>query len=247
MPKNFPQWPSGEQVQSYLTAYAKKFNVFPFIKLSHEITNVNFKDNKWLITGNNNGVTFTEQTDFLIICNGTFSDPIIPEIKGMDNFIKSGGKILHSTQFHSTEISKDKNIAVIGYGKSASDLIGAASETAKKSYLIFREPKWKIPRFVKGINMKYLLLNRLGESFIKPVDMHNKVDRFVHKIGMAKTMLSFMEKYITKTQMLKELELVPSTSIQDQAFNEISLETPGFFEKVNNGKIITKRGEIVRM
>jgi dimethylaniline monooxygenase (N-oxide forming) len=244
MPKNFPQWPSGEQVQSYLTAYAKKFNVFPFIKLSHEITNVNFKDNKWLITGNNNGVTFTEQTDFLIICNGTFSDPIIPEIKGMDNFIKSGGKILHSTQFHSTEISKDKNIAVIGYGKSASDLIGAASETAKKSYLIFREPKWKIPRFVKGINMKYLLLNRLGESFIKPVDMHNKVDRFVHKIGMAKTMLSFMEKYITKTQMLKELELVPSTSIQDQAFNEISLETPGFFEKVNNGKIIPKRGEI---
>jgi len=245
MPKHFPQWPTGEQVQSYLTAYAKKFDVFPLIQFSHEITSTDFQNNKWVIMGRNGAGRFTEETDFLIVSNGTFSDPFIPEIPGMDSFIDAGGKILHSTKFHSTEISKDKRVVVIGYGKSANDMIEAASQTAKSSHIVFREPKWKIPRYVKGINMKYMLLNRLGESFIKPGDMQNKMDRFVHKIGLAKKMLSFMESYITKKQMLRELNLVPSTGIKDQGFGEISLETPNFFEKVKQGKIIAKQGEIV--
>jgi cation diffusion facilitator CzcD-associated flavoprotein CzcO len=245
MPKHYPQWPSGEQVQSYLIAYAKKFNVFPLIQFSHEITSTSFQNNKWVITGKKVEGKFTEETDFLIVCNGTFSEPFIPEIPGMDSFINAGGKILHSTKFHSTEISKDQRVVVVGYGKSANDMVEAASQTAKSSHIVFREPKWKIPRYVKGINVKYMLLNRLGEAFIRPVDMQNKMDRFVHKIGLAKKMLSFIEGYITKKQMLKELDLIPSSSIKDQAFGEITLETPNFFEKVKQGKIITKQGEIV--
>jgi dimethylaniline monooxygenase (N-oxide forming) len=244
MPKHFPEWPGGEQVQSYLSDYAKKFDVFPLIRFSHEITGVDFQNDKWTIVGKNAGTMFTEQTDFLIICNGTFSDPFIPGLPGMDSFINAGGKILHSTQFKSTETSRNKRIAVIGYGKSASDIVTVASGTAASTHLIFREPKWKIPRFVKGINMKYVLLNRLGESFITPVEQHNRMDRFVHKIGLPKRMLSFIEKYISKKQMLHELNLVPASSIKDQAFGEITLETPEFFEKVMKGEIVTKQTEI---
>jgi cation diffusion facilitator CzcD-associated flavoprotein CzcO len=244
MPKHFPEWPSGEQVQSYLTDYAKKFNVFPFIRFSHEITYINFHNNRWTITGKNAGTPFIEQTDFCIVCNGTFSDPFIPELPGMDSFVNAGGNILHSTQFHSAEISRDKRVVVVGYSKSASDVVTAASETATSACLVFREAKWKIPRYVKGINMKYLLLNRLGESLIKP-DQHNKLEKFVYKIGLPKRMLAFMEKYISKKQMLNELGLVPSSGIKEQAFGEITLETPFFFEKVRKGEINTKQGEIV--
>ncbi|HET9432093.1 MAG TPA: NAD(P)-binding protein, partial [Chitinophagaceae bacterium] len=53
MPKHFPEWPTGGQVQSYLSDYAKKFNVFPRILFSREITNIEFHDNKWEISGNN--------------------------------------------------------------------------------------------------------------------------------------------------------------------------------------------------
>ncbi|HKC36077.1 MAG TPA: NAD(P)-binding domain-containing protein, partial [Chitinophagaceae bacterium] len=236
--------PTGEQVQSYLTDYAKRFNVFPLIRFSHEITNVDFQNNKWIITGRNNGITFTEQTDFLIICNGTFSDPFTPGLPGMDSFVNAGGEIIHSTKFTSTEISRNKHVIVVGYSKSATDIVAVASETAATTHLVYRETKWKIPRYVKGINVKYLLLNRLGESFIKPTDLHNKMDRFVAKIGLPKKMLSFMEKYIRKKQMLDELGLVPTSGIKDQAFNEITLETPDFFEKVKKGDIITKQGEI---
>lgn len=245
MPKKIPQWPKGEQVQSYLVAYAKRFNIFSLIQFSHEVTKVKFLNNQWVISGKNVVNGFTWQTDFLIICNGTFSEPFIPEIPGMQSFIDAGGEILHSTKFDSVEKAKDKRIAVVGYGKSANDLITVASQTAKTSLLIFREAKWKIPRYVKGVNMKYLLLNRLGESFIKPTDQHNRLDRFVHKIGMAKKMLSFMEGYITKKQMLRELNLLPDVGIKEQAFGEISLETPAFFEKIKEGKIVTKKAVII--
>ncbi|MBC7936682.1 MAG: NAD(P)-binding domain-containing protein [Rhizobacter sp.] len=245
MPKHYPEWPSGQQVQAYLSDYAKKFNVFPAIQFSHEITDASFQDNKWTITGKNNDTAFKIQTDFLIICNGTFSDPFIPDLQGMDSFINSGGEIFHSTQFHSTETSKDKRLVVVGYGKSASDLITAASETAKSSLLVFREPKWKIPRYVKGINMKYLLLNRLGEAFIKPSDQHNKLEQFINKAGISRRMLSFLEKYCTRKQMLTALNLVPTSTIKEQAFGEITLETPLFFEKISSGIIATKQGEII--
>ena len=245
MPKHFPEWPTGAHVQSYLTAYAKKYNVFPLIRFSHEITNTSFQNNKWTITGKKGGDAFSEQTDFLIVCNGTFSDPVIPHIQGMDSFVKANGEILHSTQFHSTEMAKDKLVAVVGYGKSATDVITEIAKTAKSAYLIFREPKWKIPRYIKGINMKYMLLNRLGEAFIVPEDQHNRMDRFVHKIGLAKRMIAFMEKYTRKKQMLDELGLVPISGIKEQSFGEISLETPEFFEKIKKGAIIAKQGEIV--
>jgi len=246
MPKYFPEWPGGEQVQSYLSAYARKFNVFSLIRCSHEVTGIDFQDDKWIITGKNAGVQFTEFTDFLIICNGTFSDPFIPELPGMDSFVNAGGEVLHSTQFHTTEISRGKRIIVVGYSKSAHDVVTAASATAASAHLVFREAKWKIPRYVKGVNMKYILLNRLGEALIKP-DHHNRMERFVHRLGVPKKMLSFMEKYIRKTQLLTELDLVPTCGIKEQAFGEITLETPDFFEKIAKGEIITRQGEIVSL
>jgi dimethylaniline monooxygenase (N-oxide forming) len=243
MPKHFPEWPAGEEIQSYLVDYAKKFNVFPLIQFGHEITHTGFQNNKWTITGKKGDTVFTEQTDFLIICNGTFSDPFIPTLPGMDSFANAGGCILHSSEFNSTELSKDKRFIVVGYSKSAHDVVTAGAETAANTHLIFREAKWKIPRYIKGINMKYIILNRLGEAIIKP-EQHNRLERFVYKIGLPKKMLTFMEKYVSKNQKLDELGLRPSCGIKEQAFGEITLETPQFFEKVQQGKIITHKAEI---
>lgn len=244
MPKHFAEWPDGEEMQSYLTSYAKKFGVFSRIRFSHEVTKIDFHNEVWTIQGKVNSASFIEQVDFIIVSNGTFSDPFVPEIPGMDTFISAGGKILHNTQFHSTEISKDKRIVVVGYGKSSSDVITAAAATAKSAHLIFRTPKWKIPRFINGINLKYILLNRLGESIIKPEAHRSKLDKLLHGVGLPKVMLSYMQKYIGKKQKLKETGLLPPTDLLDEVFGEITLETQGFFDTVQKGKIIAKQGEI---
>jgi dimethylaniline monooxygenase (N-oxide forming) len=245
MPAHFDEWPSGEQMHSYLTDYANKFGVSSSIRFEYEITGIDFQNDRWMVVGKKNGsLPFSEQFDFLVVCNGTFSDPFIPPIQGMQGFIDSGGKILHSTQFHSTEISKDKRTVVVGYSKSSGDVVTAAADTAKSTHLVYREAKWKIPRFVNGMNAKYMLLNRLGEAIIKPPDQLNKIERLVHKLGLPKRMLTFMEGYVTKKQKLNELGLRPSCGLKDQAYGEISIEPAGFFEKIEQGKIITKCGEI---
>lgn len=243
MPRHFPVWPSGKQVQSYLSSYAEKFNVLPNIKFSHEVVHIEFENNKWKISGNNRSRPFTEQVDFLIVCNGTFSDAYIPEIPGMGNFVDAGGDILHSSEFQSTRACAGKRLVVVGFSKSASDIVTRAEETARKTYIVFREPKWKIPRYIKGINMKYLILNRLGEALVKP-DKHNRMERFVHRLGLPRRMLAFLEKYTSKKQWLDELGLHPSSGLKDQAFGEINLDTPEFFEKIRSGQIVTKQGEI---
>ncbi|MBC7851661.1 MAG: NAD(P)-binding domain-containing protein [Chitinophagaceae bacterium] len=244
MPKHFPEWPRGEQVQNYLLAYAEKFAVLPLIQFAHEVEETKLEDSSWIINGSNVAGSFTEKADFLIVCNGTFSDPSIPVVRGIEKFVEAGGEILHSSQFNALHSVKNKHIVVVGYSKSATDIVTAAAETAKSAHIVFRDAKWKIPRYVNGINMKYLLLNRLGEAFIKPQDQHNRVERFVHKIGLAKTMLSFMERHIIKKQLLRELDLIPTASIQAQAFGEINLETEQFFQKIKAGEIIAKRSEI---
>jgi dimethylaniline monooxygenase (N-oxide forming) len=38
MPKHYPEWPSGQQVQAYLNAYANHFGLNPLIRLSTPVT-----------------------------------------------------------------------------------------------------------------------------------------------------------------------------------------------------------------
>ncbi|HEV7591446.1 MAG TPA: NAD(P)-binding protein, partial [Longimicrobium sp.] len=38
MPASYPDWPSGEQVQAYLAAYADRFGVTPHLRLGTRVT-----------------------------------------------------------------------------------------------------------------------------------------------------------------------------------------------------------------
>jgi cation diffusion facilitator CzcD-associated flavoprotein CzcO len=75
MPRHYPEWPSSEQVQAYLTAYATHFGVLPRIRFASEVTHLAFENDQWHIEGLQAGKPFAEAFDFLTICNGTFSTP----------------------------------------------------------------------------------------------------------------------------------------------------------------------------
>jgi dimethylaniline monooxygenase (N-oxide forming) len=246
MPKHYPEWPSGEQVQAYLKSFAETFGVLPGISFSTEVMSIAYRQEAWHLTLKQHGENRTEQVDFLIVCNGTFSDPFIPAISGMDSFVQAGGEVLHSTGLKNTEMARGKQVIVVGYSKSAHDVVTAAAETARTTHLVFREAKWKIPPYVKGINVKYIVLSRLGEAVIKP-DKHNRMERIVHRSGLAKRMLSTIQKEIRRAQKLDELGLVPSCGIMDQAFGEITLETKGFFNKVSEGRIKVTQAEVASL
>lgn len=247
MPSQYDEWPKGEDVQAYLTAYAKKFHVFPLIRFSHDVTSVDCNDHgQWTIDGTTRGVSFNERVDFLIICNGIFCDPHIPEIEGMDSFLSNGGEIMHTTQFRHSDLSKDKNVVVVGFSKSATDVSVAVSQTAMSTTVVCREVKWKISKFVNGKSSKYMFLNRMGEAFSKPVHL-SRFERLLHKFKLPDRAFSFLEKYLTRTQHLRETDLVPAVGFRDLMFSEISVETDNFYDQVLKGEIRIKRSEVVKI
>ena len=85
MPRSYPEWPSGQQCQEYLQAYTEKFDLAQYISLNSEVTKavIDPVTKRWnltvrRVTQSNGTVVEEHQFDYLIVCNGIFSIPFIP-------------------------------------------------------------------------------------------------------------------------------------------------------------------------
>eukprot|EP00966_Prymnesium_polylepis_P117340 2711620-Prymnesium_polylepis.1 len=73
----------------------------------------------------------SEDFDFVVVATGMYSwPPHIPTAPNMDTF---KGEILHSCQFLDASICKDKNVVVVGGGKSSIDCCVAAAKNGAKA------------------------------------------------------------------------------------------------------------------
>ncbi len=244
MPKEYPEFPSGQQMLAYLKTYAKQFGVMPHIRLRHRIATAEPLDGGgWLLGGDADGVPLAERFDFLVVCNGTFSEPFIPQAPGMADFREGGGRILHTTQLASPDLYRDKKVVVVGFGKSACDVASAVADEARETYLVFRQAKWKVPKRVAGANYKYLVLSRFGEALTK-LRYRNTFENLIHALGLPPRIFGRMQRIFAKQQRLEECNLLPESSIIDLLFGELSVESDGFFQKVREGAIKAFRGEI---
>lgn len=248
-PKGTPEWPSGEQVQSYLTGYAKKNNLGPHIKFNEAVISATQDDstNSWALKLES-GATHT--FDFLIVANGIFSDPYIPTFDGQEAFIAAGGQICHTTQFNDAEKARGKNIVVVGYGKSSCDVANALVGTAASMTIVARKLIWKIPKKFKNVlNYKMLLLTRMGEALFPYVDLKG-FEKFLHGKGkpIQKSMLGSVQSVVESQFKLKKLNLHPNNGLETIVRSTVSLASDGFFEKIENGTLVVERdASIVRM
>lgn len=243
MPTSYPEFPSGRQVFDYLTSYVKAFGFQDRIKTNHTITSAELKDKQWILKGTTNNTPFEETVDYLIVCSGTFSEPNIPHVDGMDDFIKDGGKVIHTTQMNQSSDYAGKRVAVIGFGKSACDVASAAADQAAETYVIYRQAKWKVPKKIMGINYKYFILSRFGEALTKN-RFRSSTENVIHGLEIPSGAFSTFQKIFNRQQKLKEVGLYPDTSIKDQLFGELSVESDGFYKKVKEGKIKVIRSEV---
>ncbi|MBP6829064.1 MAG: NAD(P)-binding domain-containing protein [Saprospiraceae bacterium] len=244
MPKEYPEFPTGPQMLAYLTAYAKHFGLMPHIRTDHRIASATQEDGGgWLLTGEHEGLSFSERFDFLVVCSGTFSEPFIPQTEGMGDFVEGGGRLLHTSQVASPDLYRGKNVVVVGFGKSACDVASAIAAEARETYLVFRQAKWKVPKRILGTNYKYLILSRFGEAITK-FRYRNRVENLIHALGLPPMIFRRMQRIFTKQQGLKACNLVPAASLSDLLFGELSVESDGFFQQVKEEKITALPGEI---
>lgn len=248
MPKSFPEWPSGKQMQDYFESYVDTFDLGSILRLDCKVcdASLNKEGSQWTIISqpsNADGPMQIDTFDFLIICNGIFSIPAIPQFKGIEAWKDAGGKIMHTCQFNELEEARDKHVLVIGYGKSSCDAAFAAAKVSTSTSVIARNLIWKLPKKLGGfLNYKHLMLTRLGEGLFEYIELRG-FDRFLHGAGkpVRNAMLGSVQKVIEWQLKLKDLGLHPGKPLETIARSTVSLVTDGFYEAVAEGKIAVKK------
>lgn len=267
MPRDYPEWPSGEQVQAYLESYVDRFALGDVLRLGSEVvvaepvrglpprpTGLPADDDAvvvlgWDVTTHDiaTGEIATERVDHLVVANGIFCEPHVPDFPGREEFEAAGGRLLDTTELHTLPEAEGRRVVVVGYGKSACDVAVPVSDVASSTTVVARNLLWKMPARLGGrLNYKYLLLTRLGEGLFRYVDPVG-VERLIHGplAGTRDAVLDQVQAMVTGQLRLEELGLVPPGPFENIARANVSLVTEGFFERVASGRIGVVRDRAV--
>lgn len=240
MPDDYPEWPKGPQVHAYLHSYADKHKLHRLFRLNCNIQSMERADGGgWTLTIEEAGRTRTEDFDFVAICTGQFSDKNIIRHTGQETFETAGGAVMHSSEYTDPAIVKDKRVVVLGGSKSATDIaVNAAQNGAQSVHWVYREPVWRVPYFVGGINFKRLLYMRAQEQQFNAWGK-NGLQRVVAALFKPLVWANFRGlETLLKTQLgLRKFGLVPKVPIEKEVSCSVPIVTPGLFEELKAGRI----------
>lgn len=247
MPDDYPEWPKGPQVHAYLHSYADKHNLKRLFHLNTDVKSMDRRaDGKpgWTLTLEAGGQTWTEDFDFVAVGTGQFSEKNIISHPGQDGFVAAGGQVMHSSDYNDPAIAKGKRIVVLGGSKSATDLaVNAAQNGAQSVHWVYREPVWRVPYFVGGINFKRLLYMRAQEQQFNQWGK-NGLQRVIAAVLKPLVWANFRGlETLLKTQLkLKKYNMVPDIPIEKDISCSVPIVTPGLFEGLKSGKIKNIQG-----
>jgi cation diffusion facilitator CzcD-associated flavoprotein CzcO len=249
MPRDYPEWPSGAQVQSYFAGYATEFGLDRCLRLNTEVTAARpAADGRWsVVVRDVAGARSTTTFDRLVVANGVFCEPAVPDYPGLAEFAAAGGRLCAGTEFHDADDARDRHVLVVGYGKSACDVTVPISQVATSTDVIARQLLWKVPRRVGGLlNFKMLLLTRLGEGLFRYLRLRG-FEKFLHGPGnrLRRGMINSIGSVSVRQFGLAKLDLVPAGHMEDIVRGAIGLATEGFFEGVAEGRITVRRDRTI--
>jgi len=139
-------YPSHDELRRYFQAYAKHFDLHPYIEFKTTVKNCErLAKNQWQVTIVQNEEERVENFTDLVVCNGHHSVPRIPEYPG--NF---SGNFMHSHAFKKAAPFAEKRVLVIGGGNSACDVAVETSRVSKKTSISMRRGYRIIPKFFFG-------------------------------------------------------------------------------------------------
>ncbi|MEL7027718.1 MAG: NAD(P)/FAD-dependent oxidoreductase [Pseudomonadota bacterium] len=251
-PNNYPEWPTGRQVQEYFELYIDKFDLGRLIHTGSDVIDANFdvQKNIWRLTIRDSSES-TEaslreaEVDYLIVCNGIFSIPFVPDYPGAEAFRAAGGSLLHTSEFTDKTAGTGKHVVVTGYGKSSCDVATAMVGVSKSTTVVARNLLWKIPKKLLGVlNYKYLFLTRMGEGLFPYIRLEG-FEKFLHsRVGrpIRNFLMGSVERVISSQLRLRKLGLHPNKPLETIARSTVSLVTEGFYEAVGNGDIRLIKG-----
>ena len=141
-----PDYPSHWQMREYFRDYADTFDLRRHFRFSNPVTRVEPDGDEWLVTAEGpGGKAETTRHAGVIIANGLFSTPSIPEFEG-----EFTGEILHTSEYRRPEAFRGKRVLVIGAGNSGCDIAVDAVGQARSVDMSLRSGYWFFPKYILG-------------------------------------------------------------------------------------------------
>ncbi|KAF4984304.1 hypothetical protein FDECE_17117 [Fusarium decemcellulare] len=145
-PDDAKLFPERSMIQDYLLKYAE--DVKPLIRFCQRINRVTLKPqdgrDKWEVEAQStiNGDITTSIFDAVVVANGHYTTPFIPNVKNLREFNEAyPGVITHSKQYRTPHPFNDNKVVVIGNGPSGLDIaLQINQECRKPAILSVRHP-----------------------------------------------------------------------------------------------------------
>lgn len=254
LPDGTPNFTPGPIIQSYLGDFADHFGVTPHIRFDTAVKTIaeaNGPDSGWVVTSVHDGQEEQDRFDLVVVCIGLYSN--VPNEPGFPNRERFEGEVIHNSKLKSSEQLVGKRVAVVGYGKSATDAAIESAEHGKKAHIVFREPHWPIPQKLAGIlPFKWGLLHRMNSTLIPPYQNATPVEKTVHGAGkplvwlywrLVETLLYFQCKL--GSRFGTRVSLVPKDPIEIGAFSESTMvPRREFYRLAREGEIELHRTSV---
>ena len=142
MPKEYPRYPSRDQVVAYLEDYANQFELD--ILFNQQVTSAKRIDGQWQVQAGN---TLHTAPNLVVAC-GYSRHPLRPEWPGMKTF---PGKIIHSSEYKNGIEFKGQRVLVVGFGNSGGEIAIDLHEHGAISHVAVRSAVNVIPKEIAGI------------------------------------------------------------------------------------------------
>lgn len=243
--------PTGEEVMRYLTeaVETKKLDV----RLGHEILELSDYKDRWDVRYRNQDGEKTETFDYVILAIGQYTNgKNYLQFPGQENF---QGQVITERELDSLETFKDKNVLVVGYGKSALDMASLAAERSEQVHHVFRTPSWLIPEWILGVHFTYALFTRFGNVMMTSWAQPTAMERFLHNKlkfvisgfwDFIQSVVLFQMNRFGKDQAAKErLKVIrPKHKILMDFRSSGALGPENYYPLVAEGKILPYHTEI---
>ncbi len=256
LPAETPNFTPGPMFQEYLERYCDHFGVREALRLNARVHSIERRpDGKpgWSVVFETDGETQSESFDLVVIATGLYSEtPHIPPYPDRDMFL---GEVLHVSDIKTRAPLEGRDIAVIGYGKSATDAAVEAAAVGNDVHLIFRDAHWPVPRKLAGVlPFKWGMLNRLTAALITPYMRPSPVARWVHSLGKPLVWifwrlveLLLRVQFRLDTKIAQDRTLLPRHSVEIDCFGESTMvPRPGFIDLIRSHRITAHLTEVER-
>ena len=173
MPDDYPDYPDHRQVLAYLRDYARRFKLYDHMMFNISVEHVARNADKTWTIRLSNGVT--RRYRGLVIANGHLWNPKFPDYPG-----EFDGQVVHSGNYKTPDILRDKRVLVVGAGNSGCDIAVESAQHAAATFHSTRRGYYYVPKYAFGKPTD--VVNEIGLRLRSPLWLRRIINGMILRI-----------------------------------------------------------------